>query len=455
MNTERRVPHVVILGGGFGGLHAAWALKRAPVRLTLIDRRNHHLFQPLLYQVATAALDPSEIAAPIRSLVRWKGAEVLLAEVTGVDVPGKRVLLADGVVAYDRLIVATGATHSYFGHDAWEALAPGLKTVEDALGIRRRVLLAFEAAERAEDVQLQRELMTFLIVGGGPTGVELAGALGEISHMVLANDFRRIDPRQARIILLEGLPRVLAAYPEPLSEKAKRSLERLGVEVRTGARVTAIDEGGAWLGEERLAARTVLWGAGVSASPLAKSLGAPLDRAGRVKVASTLALPGRDDVFVVGDLAALEQDGKPVPGVAPAAMQMGKLAAHNVLRAERGAPLEPFHYRDRGTFAVIGRGHAVGVVGGKFKMAGLVAWLAWLFIHILFLVGFRNRVVVLINWAYSYVTSRRGVRLITGSIPQPLVPSRGQSPAPVAGDALAASNSSRSTQTKEPVPATP
>lgn len=420
--SERRVPHVVILGGGFAGLHAARALARAPVQVTVIDRRNHHLFQPLLYQVATAALDPSEIASPIRSILRSSNTNVLLAEVVGVDAPGKRVLLADGEVAYDHLIVATGATHSYFGHDEWEKVAPGLKTVEDALDIRRRVLLAFEAAERATDPQLRRELMTFVLVGGGPTGVELAGALGEISHMVLAHDFRSIDPREARIVLLEGMPRILHTYPEALSEKSRKSLERLGVEVRTGTKVTGIDEGGVWLGQERLSARTVLWAAGVAASPVAKSLGVPLDRAGRVKVLPTLAVPEHPEIYVVGDLAAVESNGKPVPGLAPAAMQEGSHAAKNILRALKGEPLKPFHYWDRGSFAVIGRGHAVGMVFDKWKMAGFFAWLAWLFIHILFLIGFRSKLVVMINWAYSYLTSRRGVRLITGKVPHPLVP---------------------------------
>ncbi|HLL56184.1 MAG TPA: NAD(P)/FAD-dependent oxidoreductase, partial [Myxococcaceae bacterium] len=408
MTTATALPHVVILGGGFAGLYAARALKRAPVRITVIDRRNHHLFQPLLYQVATAALDPSQIAAPLRGLLRWKNAQVLLADAVAIDAPGKRVVLADGEVSYDYLIVATGATHSYFGHDEWSQVAPGLKTVEDALDIRRRVLLAYEAAERTDDPELRRELMTFVIVGGGPTGVELAGALGEISHQVLANDFRNIDPTQSRVVLLEGLPRILNAFPEDLGEKAKRSLERLGVEVRTGARVTGIDKQGVSLGEERLPARTVLWGAGVAASPLARSLGAPLDRAGRVKVTPELTVPGRNDVFVVGDLALIEQDGQPVPGVAPAAMQMGTRAARNILRLLRGEPPEPFRYWDRGTFAVIGRGHAVGIVFGKTKMSGFLAWLAWLFIHIMFLIGFRSRVVVLINWAYSYVAVRRG-----------------------------------------------
>lgn len=416
-----RVPQVVILGGGFGGLYAARALRRAPVRVTVVDRRNHHTFQPLLYQVATAALNPSEIAVPIRHVLRrQRNCSVILGEARAIDVEGRRVLLADGELAYDALIVATGATHSYFGRDEWAALAPGLKSIEDALEIRRRVLLAYEAAEREPDAARRREWLTFAVVGAGPTGVELAGALSEIARHALANDFRKIDPRQARVLLVEGKDRVLPSYPPELSEKARRQLERLGVEVRTGASVTAIDARGVQLGAERIPARTVLWAAGVQASPVARSLGAPLDRAGRVRVEPTLAIPGRSDVFVVGDLAAFEQDGRPVPGVAPAAIQGGRHAARNVLRALRGEPLWPFRYRDKGALATIGRAAAVADFG-RVRLSGLLAWLAWLFVHIAFLIGFRNRVITMFQWAWSYVTYQRGARLITGDVPERLL----------------------------------
>lgn len=420
---------VVIVGGGFAGLYAARALRDSDVEVTLVDRRNHHLFQPLLYQVATAALNPSEIAAPIRGIVHGENIEVLLADVTAVDLAAKRLQLDRGTLDYDRLIIATGATHSYFGHPEWERFAPGLKTIEDALEIRRRVLLAYEEAEREEDTTLQQEWLTFVIIGGGPTGVEMAGALAEISREALRGDFKRVDPSRARILLVEGLPHLLSAYPEKLSEQGRVALERLGVEVRTSARVTGIDARGVSIGADRIAARTVVWAAGVAASPLARSLGVPLDRAGRVKVTPELTLPGREDVFVVGDLASLDQDGKPVPGLAPAAMQEGTHAAKNILRRVRGEAMQPFRYFDRGSFAVIGRGRAVGVVLGRFRMSGVLAWLAWLFIHLLFLIGFRSRVVVLINWAYAYVNARRGVRLITyeqplGSADETLSPKR-------------------------------
>jgi len=417
--TARRdgLPHVVILGGGFGGLYAARGLRKAPVRITVVDRHNHHLFQPLLYQVATATLSPGDIAAPIRGLLH-KQATVLLAEATGVDTARKRVLLTDGELAYDHLIIATGATHSYFGNDAWAQHAPGLKTIEDALDIRRRVLLAFELAEREPDAARRRELLTFVIIGAGPTGVELAGALAEISRHALVRDFQNIDPTQARIILMEGLPRVLPVYPEPLSEKARRVLEKLGVEVRTGTRVTRIDETGVYMGEERIPARTVLWGAGVAASPVARSLGVPLDRAGRVHVSPELTVPGHDDIFVIGDLAHFVQNGQPIPGVAPAAIQQGKHVALNLRRRLAGKPMLPFSYWDRGTFAVIGRGQAVGVAFERFKSTGIIAWLAWLFIHLLFLIGFRSKLAVLLNWAYSYLAFQNSARLITGPTPR-------------------------------------
>ncbi|RJS22984.1 NAD(P)/FAD-dependent oxidoreductase [Corallococcus sp. H22C18031201] len=413
------LPHVVILGGGFGGLYAARQLRKAPVRVTLVDRHNHHLFQPLLYQVATATLSPSEIAAPLRGILGRHRIQVLLAEATGIDLEHKRLLLADGELSYDFLIVATGATHSYFGHDEWARHAMGLKTIEDAVEIRRRVLLAFEMAERESDPDVRRALMTFVIIGAGPTGVELAGALAEISRNSLPGEFQNIDPNQARILLIEGLGHVLPSYPEALSVRARKALERLGVEVMTGARVTSIDATGVFMGSEHLPARTVLWAAGVSASPVARSLGAPMDRAGRVMVSPELTVPGRTDVFVVGDLSFVKQgDGTPVPGVAPAAMQEGKHAALCILRQIQGQPMMPFRYWDRGTYAVIGRGQAVGVAFRRVQQSGVAAWFAWLFIHITFLIGFRSKLAVLLNWAYSYLTFGRSARIITGAVPR-------------------------------------
>jgi NADH dehydrogenase len=407
-------PRVVIVGGGFGGLAAARGLGRAPVDVTLVDRTNHHLFQPLLYQVATAGLSPADIASPIRRIVhRQANTRVLLDEVTAVDLAARRVTLARGELAYDWLVLATGATHSYFGKDEWARYAPGLKTLEDALEVRRRVLLAFEQAERETDRELVRQWLTFVVVGGGPTGVETAGAFAEIARHTLVRDFRRIDPRMARVILVEAGPRLLAAYTEDLSLRAKAQLEELGVQVWTGAAVTAVDEDGVDVGRDRVAAKTVVWGAGVKASPLGGALGAPVDRAGRVRVAPDLTVPGHPEAFVVGDLAVLEQDGQPVPGVAPAAIQMGRHAAANVERALRGAPLAPFRYRDKGSLATIGRSRAVGIVG-RLHLSGFVAWAAWLFVHIFFLIGFRNRFVVLFTWTWAYVTWQRSARLILG-----------------------------------------
>src|SRR4051794_39604605 len=370
-------PRVVIVGGGFGGLVAARALRAAPVRVTLIDRQNHHLFQPLLYQVATAALNPSDIASPIRRILRdQRNAEVLLEEATAIDLGSKQVIVAGAEpIGFEYLIVATGATHSYFGHDEWAPFAPGLKSIDDALEIRRRVLYAFEIAEREEDPERRHAWLTFVIVGAGPTGVELAGALSEIARHALARDFRHIDPAQARVILLEGSPRVLTAYVEPLSKKARDQLVALGVDVRTGQMVTAIDEFGVSVGSDRIEARTVLWAAGVAASPLARSLDVPLDHAGRVLVEPDLTIPGRDDVYVVGDLASLEHDGKPVPGVAPAAMQEARHAARNIVRTLRGQPRLPFRYVDKGSLATIGRAAAVADFG-RLKLSGLLAWLA-------------------------------------------------------------------------------
>ena len=410
-------PHVVIVGGGFGGLAAARALRKAPLRITLLDRRNHHLFQPLLYQVATAALNPSDIAIPIRSILRrQKNATVLMGQAVSIDPANRKLILADGELGYDLLVVATGATHSYFGHDDWAPYAAGLKTIEDALEIRRRVLIAYERAERETDPERQREWLTFVIVGGGPTGVELAGALAEISRHALARDFRAIDPTRARILLLEGGPRVLPPFPPELSEKAREQLVRLGVEVRTGGQVTGIDAGGVSIGTERISARTVLWAAVVAASPLARSLGAPLDRAGRVQVTPELTVPGHNEIFVIGDLASLLQDGKPIPGVAPVAMQAGRHTAENLRRAVRGEPLLPFRYRDKGSLAVIGRGAGVAAFP-KSTWSGTIAWWAWLLIHIFYLIGFRNRVLVLMQWAWAYLTWQRGARLITGGPP--------------------------------------
>jgi NADH dehydrogenase len=416
MVTPPRLPRVVIVGGGFGGLYAARALRRAPVDVTLVDRRNYHLFQPLLYQVATAALNPADIAEPIRRVLRrQRNARVILAEAIAVDVPGRRVVLADGELPYDFVIVATGASHAYFGHDEYARFAPGLKSIEDALEMRRRVLLAYEAAERATDPAERLAWLTFVVVGAGPTGVELAGALAEIALHAIGDDFRSIDTRLARVVLVEGMPRVLTAFPESLSAKATAQLARLGVEVRTSTMVTGIDAAGVTLGAERLPARTVLWAAGVAASPLGRSLGAPLDRAGRVRVEPDLTIPGHPEVFVIGDLAILEQDGKPVTGLAAVAVQQGPHAARNIVRALHGQPHERFHYSDKGILATIGRAAAVASFG-RLRISGLVAWLAWLFVHIFLLIGFRNRFVVVFSWAWTYVTYERGARLITGDV---------------------------------------
>lgn len=415
--NERR--HVVIIGGGFGGLYAARALAGADVDVTLIDRKNHHTFQPLLYQVATAGLNPADIAVPIRRILRrQKNVRVLLAEAEAIEPSEKRVKLAGGgTLDYDFLIVATGATHSYFAHPEWEKLAPGLKTIEDALEIRKRVFFAFEAAEREEDPARFREWLTFIIVGAGPTGVELAGTLAEIAKKTLAQDFRRIDPTRAHILLLEGTPNLLGAYVPELREKAKAQLEHLGVDVRLDTMVTAIDdEGVTFKGGERIAARTVLWAAGVAASALVKSLGAPLDRAGRVLVEPDMTVPGHPDIQVIGDTAARMMDGKLVPGVARAAIDGGRHAARNIRRAIAGEPLVAFDYTDPGMLATIGRGAAIADFG-KVKLSGFIAWVAWLFIHILFLIGFRNRFAVVLTWATAYLTYDRGARLITGRLP--------------------------------------
>jgi NADH dehydrogenase len=404
---------VIIIGGGFGGLYAAKALGSAPVEVTLIDRRNHHVFQPLLYQVATAGLSAIDIGEPIRRILRKQAnTSVHLAEVVSVDLTTRQVELASGdSVEYDFLIVATGAGDSYFGHDDWESHAPGLKTIEDALEIRRRVLSAFEQAEVVEDPDERKGLLTFAVIGGGPTGAELAGALAELSRHTLADEFRRFDPGDARILLIEAGDRILSAYPPALSVRAHRQLESLGVEIRTGTPVTEVDAGGIRFGEERVPCRTVLWAAGVAASPLGRSLGTDLDQAGRVMVEPDLTVPGHREVFVVGDLAHVVQDGRHLPGVAPAAIQMGKHVAESIIRTVQGEPTHSFRYVDRGTMATLGRSSAIAMVKG-IRLWGLPAWLAWLFIHILFLIGFRNRAVVLFEWARSYLTYSRSARLI-------------------------------------------
>ncbi|MGH7433526.1 MAG: NAD(P)/FAD-dependent oxidoreductase [Candidatus Methylomirabilales bacterium] len=420
--------HVVIIGGGFGGLYAAQSLKRAPVRVTLLDRRNFHLFQPLLYQVATGQLSPANIAAPLRAILkRQENIRVLLAEAIDIDVTNRRVVLSDGELSYDTLIVATGVRHHYFGRDEWQRLAPGLKTIEDATEIRRRILVAFEAAERESDPEKLRGWLTFVIVGGGPTGVELAGAVGEIARHTLTRDFRAIDPADARIVLVEGMDRVLPPYPASLSARAEAALNRLGVTVRTGAMVTDIQVDVVTIrsGErsEQIPTRTVMWAAGVQASTLggilASATGAAVDRVGRVVVEPDLSVVGHPEIFVIGDLAHFgHQTGKPLAGVAPVAMQQGRYVATLIMRRLRGETMPPFRYRDHGNMATIGRAEAVADLGWV-RFSGFFAWLAWLFIHLINLVQFQNRVLVLIQWAWNYVTWNRYARLITGKSPLP------------------------------------
>jgi NADH:ubiquinone reductase (H+-translocating) len=413
-------PHVVIVGGGFGGLYAARALRHAPVRVTVIDRRNYHLFQPLLYQVAAATLSPADIARPIRQILgKQENAHVLLAEVVSVDAAAREVVLADEKrIGYDYLVLASGAVDQYFGHDEWAPIAPALKTIDDATEIRRRFLLAFEAAEQETDPAIRRALLTFVVIGGGPTGVEMAGSFAEIAHHTLTREFRSIDPAAARIVLVEGGKRLLAAYHEDLSARAKRDLEELGVEVRLESIVTRIEVGAVYIGEERISAYDVVWAAGVAASPLGKTIGAPVDRMGRVAVEPDLSVPGHPEMFVIGDLASITHDradGKPLPGVAQVAMQGGAAVAKNIVRTLGRVPRRPFHYRDKGNMATIGRARAIAEIAG-LRLSGFVAWLTWLFVHVLFLIGFRNRIVVLLEWAWSYLTWQRGARLITGGV---------------------------------------
>jgi NADH:quinone reductase (non-electrogenic) len=417
--SDAALPRVVIVGAGFGGLWVAKTLANAPVEVVVIDRENYHLFQPLLYQVATAGLSPADIAAPIRGIVgAYRNVTVMLGEIVGVDVVARVVSIMGGRhVPYNYLVLATGARHAYFGHDDWEPLAPGLKRIEDATDIRRRILLAFERAENESDANERRCLMNLVIVGGGPTGVELAGAIAELARRALAKDFRNIDPRVARIILVEAGPRLLPSFPEDLSDDAKRRLEQLGVEVRLGAPVTAIDSSGVTIGPARIEARTVIWAAGVAASPAGQWIGAKCDRVGRIEVDPDLSVPGHPEIFAIGDTAlALDANGKPLPGIAPVAKQQGRYVG-NLIRARlRGTQrVEPFHYRDYGNLATIGRKAAV-VDLGWIRLRGFFAWLIWTVAHIYFLIGFRNRTIVALSWLWAYFTFQRGARLITGPL---------------------------------------
>ncbi len=411
-NAEKRI---VIIGGGFGGLSAAKALAREPFEITLIDRNNYHLFQPLLYQVATAGLSPADIASPIRSVLRGqKNAKVILADVSGIDTTRNEVIAEGRRIPYDALIVATGARHAYFGHDAWAEYAPGLKTIDDATYLRRRILLAFEKAEAEDDAEERRRLLTFVIIGGGPTGVEMAGAIAELAKRALTSDFRSIDSRSARIVLVEAADRVLTPFEPALSEAARRSLEKLGVEVRLGSAVSDCNSDGVQVGDQFIETRTIVWGAGVMASPAGRWLGAETDRAGRVKVGVDLSVPGLPNVFVVGDTATVSgADGNPLPGVAPVAKQQGQYVARVLIARQSGKTTDSFRYRDFGTLATVGRKSAV-VQMGRLRLTGFLAWVLWSFAHIYFLIGFRNRFVVALNWLWSYVTFERGSRLITG-----------------------------------------
>ena len=422
-SSERPVPHVVIAGGGFAGIYAARALRGAPVRVTIVDRKNYHLFQPMLYQVATAGLNPADITAPIRSILRrQKNVDVLMGEVTSVDTAARAVDLADGArLPYDYLLVCTGARHSYFGHDEWELLAPGLKSLEDALEIRRRVFTAFERAERESDPVKRHADLTFVVVGGGATGVEMAGAVAEIRTFALRRDFRHIDPRDATVLLLEGGPRILPSYPETLSAEAKRELRRLGVDVRTETFVTDVRPGAVHAAGWTIPTNTVIWAAGNVASPLLKTLGVPLDRQGRVPVQPDCTISGHPEVFVLGDAAAFADGDRTLPGICPVAIQMGQYAARTIRADLNSRSREPFRYWDKGQLAVIGRGQAVADIG-RLHFGGFIAWFLWIFIHIFFLIGFRNRVLVLIEWAWAYLTYQRGARLITEAWRPAVVP---------------------------------
>ncbi len=407
-------PHIVIIGAGFGGIQVAQALKDAPAQITVIDRNNHHLFQPLLYQVATAGLSPADISAPIRHILRkQKNTKVIMAEVTGIDLQAQQVIMQDHVVSYAYLVIATGSRHSYFGHDEWEQYAPGLKSIIDATSLRRKILLAFEAAEIETDSERQRALLTFVLVGAGPTGVEMAGAIAELAHKALASDFRQIDPASARIILVEAAPRILPAFPEKMAGQAQKALHQLGVEVRTNAAVQNITEDGVNIAGNFLAAKTVIWTAGVAASPAGQWLHANVDRAGRVNVQDDLSLPNAANVFVIGDTASVIQDGRPLPGVAPVAMQEGRYVA-SVINASLHKADKPaaFHYHNKGNLATIGRSFGLADFGW-LRLTGFVGWLLWLAVHIVFLIGFRNRLLVLFQWAWAYLTFQRGARLIT------------------------------------------
>ena len=408
-------PKIVIIGAGFGGLAAAKILAGAPVDVTVIDRSNHHLFQPLLYQVATAALSPAQIAQPIRHILRdARNVTVSMDEVVRIDPDAQQVIATDRAYRYDYLILATGARHSYFGNPQWEKDAPGLKSIDDALEIRRRMLLAFEQAEKTDDPELRRKSLTFVVIGAGPTGVEMAGSIGEVARYTMVQDFRRIDPSHARIILIDAAPRVLPTFDESLSQSALKQLERIGVEVRVNTGVKGVTPDGVQLENEFIPSSTIVWAAGNAASPLGKQLGGETDRAGRVNITPDLTVPGHPNIFVIGDLACFtHQGGKPLPGVSPVAMQQGRHAARNILASINGSPMKPFHYLDKGSMATIGRHAAVADVRG-FRITGFTAWLAWLFVHLVFLIGFRNRVLVFIQWAWSYLNYYRGARLITG-----------------------------------------
>jgi NADH:ubiquinone reductase (H+-translocating) len=419
MNVEsverKKTPRIVIIGGGFGGLYAAKELMHQPVLVTLLDRTNHHLFQPLLYQVATAGLSPGDIAQPIRHILNEAdNVEILLAAVDRVDVAQKVVLWGDKQIPYDYLIIAAGARHSYFGHPEWEQFAPGLKNLEDALELRRRILSAFEAAEITQDPDERKKALTFVVVGGGPTGVEMAGAIAELAHRTLADDFHHVNPQDTRVLLVDGAPRVLPAFTAGLSDSARKQLEQLKVEVRTGVMVKEVGPDGVHVGDEMIFARTIVWAAGNEASPLGQSLGVELDRAGRVKVNENLTIVGHPEIFVIGDMALFtHQTGESLPGVCPVAMQMGRHAARNILATIDGRPMSPFHYQDKGQMATIGRNRAIADLK-VVRFGGFFAWLSWLFIHLIFLIGFRNQVFVFFQWMWAYLTYAKGARLIYG-----------------------------------------